>query len=773
MNPFKLLCSTVFFLTLTTVAQSQQIDTDNPSLKVDFDQIQKDSVAMPLAEYNEVMRISGFEPITASDPLVTEDQRVWLYYEVPLPEESEDAFAVSVPAMVPNTLALDVIPTTSNEMPVMMGTTINGISFDSDAAASGFFHIPPDPSGAVGTSHVCHVVNTSITCHTKAGVEAAGFPQSLANFFSTLAPENASFDPKIIWDQYENRFVAITLVKTATTTGDAADLSRLLIGVSETADPTGNWSFQDIDIDQTISGNGCWFDYPGFAVDDKAVYITGSYFRFSNNASCGASFVLIVDKGVSGGLYDGVFAADSDPATNGDYSLLRPSTEAGTGFNSTLQPAHIFGAPPANMGTWLVSYSGLSNGTNEAFEFFTITDPVGTPAITRQLLFVGNIDDTAAAVANAPQSGTATTLETNDRRTLNAVWRDDKLWVTTQVMPPSGTNNGQTTASWLQFEADGTNNISLNLSGEIGGEDIAVGATTFFPSIGVNASGDAGITFNASAGTIFPGAYATSIDGTTGSVGASETVQAGADDYVRTFGGTNRWGDYSKISLDPSDGGFWAVNSAAISNGTLLSAEDGRWQVFIRELDILLPVELSSFDVYAKGKDAMLEWTTASESNNYGFYIEQNKNGEFYPIDFVQGVGNSATRQSYEYLAKDLSVGTHLFRLRQVDFDQKESLSEAKVVEIKREAANIVSLPNPNPFVNQTSFDVRISRQQRVVVQVLDLNGKVIQTLHQQKLAAKQAHSFVFDGSLLPNSVYVLQVIGEDFSSVHKLILNK
>ena len=47
---------------------------------------------------------------------------------------------------------------------------------------SRFFHIPPDPHGAAGPSHLVSVVNTSIEWHTKAGVQQSS--QSLASFFS-------------------------------------------------------------------------------------------------------------------------------------------------------------------------------------------------------------------------------------------------------------------------------------------------------------------------------------------------------------------------------------------------------------------------------------------------------------------------------------------------------------------------------------------------------------------------------------------------------------
>jgi hypothetical protein len=62
----------------------------------------------------------------------------------------------------------------------------------------------------------------------------------------------------------------------------------------------------------------------------------------------------------------------------------------------------------------------------------------------------------------------------------------------------------------------------------------------------------------------------------------AETVHAGEAFYFRRFGGaSNRWGDYSGISIDPSnDKFFWVFNEFADQRGTIfpsLPDEDGRW----------------------------------------------------------------------------------------------------------------------------------------------------------------------------------------------------
>jgi hypothetical protein len=182
---------------------------------------------------------------------------------------------------------------------------------------------------------------------------------------------------------------------------------------------------------------------------------------------------------------------------------------------------------------------------------------------------------------DAPQSGTATLIETNDQRSLNAVWRDNSLWSTAQVVPPSGDDAGEATAHWWEVDTSTPASLSVSQQGNVGGEDIAAGTYTFFPSIAVDGNGNMGIGFAASSAGMYCGAYYTGrlASDSPGTVQSTEVLAAGLDYYVRTFGsGRNRWGDYTGISVDPSDDEtFWVFNEYALTRGTVIDSEDGRW----------------------------------------------------------------------------------------------------------------------------------------------------------------------------------------------------
>jgi hypothetical protein len=121
-------------------------------------------------------------------------------------------------------------------------------------------------------------------------------------------------------------------------------------------------------------------------------------------------------------------------------------------------------------------------------------------------------------------------------------------------------------------------------AGDAGGEDVSVGAYTFFPSVMVDCEGNMALNFALSGPTVYPGAYyATRLAGDpAGTLGPTCTLHAGTDWYYRVFSGTsNRWGDYSGISICPrGEADFWVVNEYAMTRGTITNGtQDGRWRM--------------------------------------------------------------------------------------------------------------------------------------------------------------------------------------------------
>ena len=131
----------------------------------------------------------------------------------------------------------------------------------------------------------------------------------------------------------------------------------------------------------------------------------------------------------------------------------------------------------------------------------------------------------------------------------------------------------QTTAHFWELSTAGdvsggtTVTAALVQQGDIGGEDVGGTNTfTYFPSVAVNSAGDVKFGFSASSPNLFGGAFVTGRESgdPLGTVQTAGTVRAGEATYVLIGSGRNRWGDYSGISVDPSDDDiFWVFNEFA------------------------------------------------------------------------------------------------------------------------------------------------------------------------------------------------------------------
>ena len=450
-----------------------------------------------------------------------------------------------------------------------LSSSFEAMDFDTNPSlAQGRLFIPPDPQGAAGIDHLVAVTNVVVQFYQKNGT--LDFENSLLNFFSTAGPVTYTFDPRVIYDQYADRWIVTTAEQTDTAGGSAENTARLFVAVSDDGDPNGSWTVAQINAVRDIGGD-TWADFPALAVDEEAIYITTNHFWFFSNPS-GAQYqgvrLWILEKGIgTGGIYDpsGALSVNVFNPYIGEANVL------------TAAPAHVFGTAPAGSGTIILGYDGLSNGT-EFLQTVRVDNPLGSPVFSFQQVAVADIED-FSSYPLAPQDGSSELIATNNRRALKAVWRDDTLWGVATIGSASGAtpDAGQVSAYWFKLNTANPSSYFTAAHGRIGGEDIAPQTHTFFPSIAANANGVAAVGFAATASTIFPGAYYMQItpEDTTG---PSRILREGVDFYFRRFGGpTNRWGDYSGMAVDPVDDCFWVYNEYASTRGTVTNGQDGRW----------------------------------------------------------------------------------------------------------------------------------------------------------------------------------------------------
>jgi hypothetical protein len=147
-----------------------------------------------------------------------------------------------------------------------------------------------------------------------------------------------------------------------------------------------------------------------------------------------------------------------------------------------------------------------------------------------------------------------------------------------------------------------------------------------------------------------------------------------------TAGPTNPLGQISWTGT--SAAGFTASNSGLTPGETIYLVMDGNadadCKYTLAGVNVLaLPVELTAFTSSVEGGNVELIWSTASESGNSYFSVERAyASNTFAEIARIAGSYYSNEESEYRYLDEDLNPGRYYYRLKQVDFDGKETFSQ-------------------------------------------------------------------------------------------------
>ncbi|MBV6421500.1 MAG: hypothetical protein DAHOPDDO_02775 [Ignavibacteriaceae bacterium] len=189
-------------------------------------------------------------------------------------------------------------------------------------------------------------------------------------------------------------------------------------------------------------------------------------------------------------------------------------------------------------------------------------------------------------------------------------------------------------------------------------------------------------------------------------------------------------------------------------------------------LDVIVPVELTSFAAASDKNDVILTWNTATELNNQGFEIQRKITGEFERVGFVEGKGTTTEAQNYLFRDKDLLSGNYTYRLKQTDFDGSFAYSDEVEIEISQPNVFYLGQNYPNPFNPSTNIKYSIPADGNVTLKMYDILGEEVSTLVNEY---QQAGTFdvVFDGSNLSSGVYYYQLTSGELTSTKKMMLTK
>ncbi|HLZ58919.1 MAG TPA: hypothetical protein VKR06_18405 [Ktedonosporobacter sp.] len=504
-------------------------------------------------------------------------------------------------------------------------TGFNGLShFDQRNAGTGqytntqFSLEPPDQGLCVSGQFVLDAVNTALTVRQPNGTILKG-PTPINQFFG-LKPEvvrstppvfgDFTSDPKCYFDHDTQRwFFTVLQADVNPATGAFTGPTHVLIAVSQSADPTGNFGL--FAINTTNDGtNGtpkrpncpCLGDQPLIGADANGFYVTTNEFPQFTSGFNGALMYAISKRALVASaqgnvtLFPAVVLIDASqrlvPFGGLSYSI-QPSTQPlgsllGRENNGTeyfLSALDFTRTVDNRIATWALTNT---RSLDQAVPNLTLSLTVINSQLYGHPVDITQKDGPRPEGNGAP----AGVLRANDDRMNQVVFAAGLLWsgVNTIVQKPGeAARTGIAFFGVLPFfDRSGLHAITLKQ-----GYISVAGNSVVFPSIGVNAFGLGVASFTLAGPDHFPSAAYMPISlFSNGDVRASvfrsgdvHIASAGAapEDGFTCYlpGGRCRWGDYSAAVAAP-DGSIWLASEYIPSTPRTVLAN---WGTFISRVD--------------------------------------------------------------------------------------------------------------------------------------------------------------------------------------------
>ena len=413
--------------------------------------------------------------------------------------------------------ALMLQDTVKEEMPPKSGlavTPVIGIGFKGNKYD---YWTPPDNHMAVSDDgFVVSVINSSLFFSDENGNIL--MDENFNDFLSFLDLPGGYFDPRVIYDPVEDKFIIVVL------NGNTPATSKVVIGFSTSGNPNETWWFYTFSGDPT--GSNLWLDYPSIGISADDLYISGNQFVANGNFSQALIYQLEKGPGFTGGVVDGIHWYGVQDANGiNDFTIVPVSH----GFNTSVGP-----------GIYFISTDGT--GGSEAMMYYTDANSKNNPH-----LFVYSVDmPNYYTPFNGIMKGTTDELMTNDSKTQSAFYADGTIHFVFD-------NRGDDFHTKINYCRLNTSNLTQNT--------ISIGQQPFefaYPSIAPFTTSPTDKTvligFLRTSGSIYPEFRMAVVDNDMNYSG-SFPVKEG-ESYVNFAAGTKeRWGDYTGISRRHSANG--------------------------------------------------------------------------------------------------------------------------------------------------------------------------------------------------------------------------
>ncbi len=177
--------------------------------------------------------------------------------------------------------------------------------------------------------------------------------------------------------------------------------------------------------------------------------------------------------------------------------------------------------------------------------------------------------------------------------------------------------------------------------------------------------------------------------------------------------------------------GSTEMGNAVVSSLALRTADNnllvgthgyGMWKTASLEV---LPVTLTKFTGKLQDKKAVLEWTTSSEINTMQFDLEKSFDGiNFRKIATIQAAGNSTSEINYMYVDNEPLTEKNYYRLKSIDLDLKDKISNIVMLKVADAKQGIVVLGNP--FRDNVMIRFIKAPSGRVDLRLFDMSGRMV-----------------------------------------------
>jgi hypothetical protein len=411
----------------------------------------------------------------------------------------------------------------------------NLLNFDGTTQSKGG-GTPPDTNGSVGTAQFVQLVNFAHAVYDKSSGALILGPKKIVTIwsgFGGLCSTKNGGDPVVLWDKAAKRWLVTQLSYTSTFSSN-----YLCIAVSTSSDATGSYNRYAFSMGNTVP------DYPKYAIWPDAYYLS-----FNAFGSDGSSF------------------SGAEPCALDRIAMLAGKTAAMICFtpnpaNASFLPADMDGTMPPPSGA-PNHYLELGNTTHQLDEFdfhvdftnpaiSTFTGPNAIPVAPFSL-----ICHAALNRACVPQPSPGEKLDSvGDRLMFRLAYRnfgDYESMVVAHTVKPATGSSATAATRWYELRSTppgGT--FFVYQSGTL--QDTT--ASLWMASIAEDKLGDVAIGMSVSSSTLDPSVVYTGRVPTDplGTMGALSTVVQGTGVQLHTV----RWGDYSSMSVDPTDDcTFW------------------------------------------------------------------------------------------------------------------------------------------------------------------------------------------------------------------------